>query len=495
HQGLRSHGPLPADELPPRLRVHAAPARAVLAALVARGRLLEGAFRPDGRGHEYCETEVLRRIRRRTLAALRHAVEPVDASVLGRFLLGWHGLATPDGRPPRGGPERLLEVIAQLEGVALPWSELEKRILPARVPGYHPRMLDELGAIGAVVWVGAGALGPKDGRVVLYRRERAATLLGDGAAYEAPSALHAALLDVLATRGASFLTELGLRVGSPPVRELVAALWDLVWAGLATNDTFGPLRSLGAPVKKKSAPGSLRVRPAGVGGVASIASGGRWSPVADLRLGQPAATERAHAVAASFLERYGVVSREAADAEGLAGGFSAIYPVLRAMEEMGKIRRGYFVEGLSGSQFALSGVVDRLRAEREPRADPDVRLLPSVDPANPYGALLPWPTPKDGALKPRRAAGTSVVLVDGRCALFAGPKAKRVTTFPAMEDPGIAAAAFRALAGLARERRTRLVQVEQIDGAPARGGPWQEALAAAGFAGDYRGMTLTPTGS
>lgn len=488
----RTHGPFSADALAAHLGLHPEPVRAVLAALATRGRLLEGAFRPGGRGREHCDPEVLRRIRRRTLAALRHAVEPVDASVLARFLLGWHGLATADGRPPRGGPERLLEVVAQLEGLPLPWRELERRILPARVPGYQPRMLDELGAIGAVVWVGAGPLGPGDGRVMLYRRERVATLLAEGGAYEAPTPLHAALLEVLATRGASFLTELGLRVGGPPVRELAAALWDLVWAGLATNDTFGPLRSLGASARKKAAAGSLRARPAGVGGVASLVSGGRWSPVADLRLGQPTDTERAHAVAASLLERYGVVSREAADAEGLPGGFSAVYPVLRAMEELGKVRRGYFVEGLSGSQFALAGVVDRLRAAREPRADPAVRLLPSVDPANPYGALLPWPAAPGGALRPRRAAETSVVLVDGRCALFAGPKGKRLTAFPAMEEAAVAVAAFGALRGLARERRTRLVQVEQVNGGPARGGPWQEALAAAGFRGDYRGMTLTP---
>ena len=480
----RTHGPFVAEGPARWLGLPAEALRAVLEALVAAGRLLEGGFTPGRIGREWCDPEVLRRVRRRTLAGLRKQVEPVGAQVLARFLGRWHGLDL-----GRGGSGRLLEVVGQLEGMALPFSELERRILPARVPGYQSRMLDELGAAGLVVWVGRGALGAKDGKVALYQRERAPALLPELGPYEAPSPLHAAILDHLAARGASFLVELGLRTGSPSQGALMAALWDLVWAGRVTNDTFGPLRALASPFKPSGRRGGTgRVHAAALSG----ATGGRWSSAADLAPVRPSDTERAHALTSVLLERWGVLGREALAAEEVPGGFTGLYPVLREMEEVGRIRRGYFVEGLSGAQFAVAGAVDRLRDCRDVAGVPEVRVLAATDPANPWGAVLPWPTVAvDGGQRPRRAAGATVVLVDGDVALFVAPRGRQLVTFPALHDEGVVAAAFSALRGLASDLKSRILTVEQIDGAPARGGPWEAALVRAGFAPDYRGMMLT----
>lgn len=482
----RTHGPFGAAALAARFALPLDVVRAALEGLVAADRLVAGGFLPGGSGREYCDPDVLRRVRRRTLARLRRAVEPVDAAVYARFLGDWHGLA----RPGSGQP-RLLEVIAQLEGLALPFSELERRVFPARVAGYQPRALDEVGALGLVVWVGRGALGAKDGRVALYLRERAPLLLADAPGYEAPSPLHTALLEHLATRGASFLVELALQTSGLPDKpthaELMGALWDLVWAGLVTNDTFAPLRSLRSPLTRAPTRGTRRL----AGGFAA-GGGGRWSLVAELAgRTRPSDTERAHALAASLLERWGVVAREVAQAEELPGGFSALYPVYRAMEEHGRIRRGYFVDGLSGAQFASAGAVDRLRARREVATAPEARLLAATDPASPWGAALPWPETPGTGQGPRRASGASVVLVDGAPALFVASRGKQLWTFPALSDPRVASAAFEALKPLAREVKSRLLTVEKIDGEPARGGPWEPALLEAGFAPDYRGLMLS----
>ena len=484
----RTHGPFVAEGPAEALGLPAEAVRAVLEALVVAGRLLEGGFSPGRVGREWCDPEVLRRIRRRTLARLRKEVEPVGAQVLARFLGHWHGVDA-----GRGGSGRLLEVIGQLEGMALPFSELERRILPARVPGYQPRMLDELGAAGLLVWVGRGALGAKDGKVALYLRERAAELLPELGPYEPPSPLHAAILDHLASRGASFLVEIGLRTGNPAQAELMAALWDLVWAGRLTNDTFGPLRALASPLKKKTRSRRLDLRGGRARSAAlSGATGGRWSLAADLAPVRPSDTERAHALASALLERWGVLGREALAAEEIVGGFSGLYPVLREMEEVGRVRRGYFVEGMSGAQFAVPGAVDQLRLCRDVGGTPEVRVLAATDPANPWGAALPWPEAEvEGGQRPRRAAGATVVLVDGDVALFVAPRARHLVTFPAMRDDEVAAAAFGVLRGLASDAKSRLLTIEKIDGAPARGGPWEAALTKAGFAPDYRGMMLT----
>ncbi len=347
------------------------------------GELIEGGFLPAGSGREYVSPEVLRRLRRRTLARLRREVEPVEPAVLGRFLPAWHGI----GRDLRGG-DRLREVVAQLEGVALPVAAIESDILPARVSGYRPDSLDLACAGGELVWIGAGP-----GRVRLYLRENVPLL------HPHPEEREHQLLDVLARRGASFFSDLVVDVGGAD-RAVLADLWELVWAGLVTNDAWEPLRNgttLRSVPAATTARRARRARP-----TSSLpAARGRWSLVAPLLL--PAATprERARALAEVLLERHGVVTRAAVLAEGVPGGFTAVYGELRAMEEAGVCQRGYFIEGLGGAQFALPAAVERLRDLREadPRAEPVV--VGAADPANPFGVTAPWP---EAARKPARCS-------------------------------------------------------------------------------------------
>lgn len=477
----RTHGPFPIGEAAARFGLRPAQVEPVLRLLQAEGALFHGEVRPAGVEPEWVDAEVLRRLKRRTLARLRDAVAPVDARTLGRFLPEWHQI----GRSRRDAGS-LLEAVARLEGLALPWSVLGQVLLPARVPGFRFEELDLLAATGQVIWVGAGALGPKDGRVVLLRREHAARLL-EPAAGDGPDApLARLILDHLARRGACFLVELeqaAARAGlAASGRELVEALWDLVWAGQVTNDTFAPLRALS---------GGLAPRRRG-----PSVTGGRWSRVADLLDPALGPTERALARAAVLLERYGVVSREAAVAEELPGGFGPIYQVLKGMEEAGRVRRGYFVEGLSGAQFAQAGVVDRLRAAR-PEERPvagytraDACALAALDPANPFGALLPWPAVAAEAVKPRRVAGATVVLVDGAAVLYVGADGRQLTTFPESfrDDESLLTAALQVLAHLPATGRRRHLVVEKVDGVAVRESALCAALLGAGFASDYRGL-------
>ena len=481
HRYARCHGPFVTRQLGERYGLRPALVEPVLRALEAEGRLVRGELRPGGSEPEWCDAEVLRRLKRRTLARLRDAVAPVDARTLGRFLPDWQGL---DG--DRRGAERLLEVITQLEGLALPWSVLHSVILPRRVAEFSAEMLDMLAASGQVVWIGQGPLGARDGRIALFRRDRVGRLLDPPSPLSDPTPLHAAILAQLAERGASFLVELEdaarTAVSKLSAAELEAALWDLVWAGQITNDTFAPLRRLGG-TRPKTQRG--RWRPG------QSLAGGRWSLVNSLVGSQVTATERALARAEQLLERYGLVSREAALAEDLPGGFGAVYRVLKGMEEAGRVRRGYFVEGLSGAQFALPGALDRLRAAR-PDADSDAggtdkaQLLAAVDPANPWGALLPWPATADKDARLRRVPGAWLVVIAGKPVLYVASHGRRLHTFPVMlaaEQELILA--FEALHRLPR-RRTLIV--EEIDGKPIHESPHTEALRRCGFVNDYRGL-------
>jgi ATP-dependent Lhr-like helicase len=482
----RTHGPFLTLEPARRFGVARVPVEAVLARLEAAGRLVRGEIRPGGVEPEWCDPEVLRRLKRDTLARLRSAIAPVEGRTLGLFLPAWHGV----GAGTASEPERFEVVLAQLEGLPLPWSTLVDAVLPARVPGFGPQRLDALAASGTALWVGCGALGPGDGRVALYRRARAHLLVRPPGAAE--GALEAAIVTALEARGASFLVDLegAVRRAHPGASrpEFDAALWGLVWKGAITNDTFAPLRALATPARRA--------------GKSRALAGGRWSLVGELLDRGRGETERAVARAETLLERYGVVAREAVAAEAVEGGFRPIYTVMKAMEEAGRVRRGYFVEGLSGSQFATTGALDRLRSSRpDPDAGPragagEVCVLAALDPANPYGALLPWPgAGGDGEAKPRRVAGARVVLVRGELALYLSPGGRQVLTFARTGlDPELLPEAIGALAALPRPGRARALVVERIDGAPAAASPLRPLFVQAGFVPDYRGLSAPPRG-
>ncbi len=468
----RTHAPFVAAAIAARWGVASAIVEPILALLEARGQLVRGELRPDHVGIDSCDPDVLRQLRRRTLAKLRGAIAPVDAAHYAAFLPRWHGLDQ-----PRRGPLGLRDAIARLEGVALPFGELEQRILPARIADYHPRMLDELGAAGELVWVGAGALGVKDGRVVLLRRERARELAPEPLAIANHDALHDAILRHLRAAGASFLV--GILASADADRTAVtAALWDLVWAGLVTNDTFAPLRSLAAPNARRVS--------------AHAAFGGRWSLVESLGAA-PSPTARLHAQAAALLERWGVASRQGARADDLPGGFAAIGDVLRAMEDAGNVRRGFFVESLEGAQFAWAAAIDRLREAPRGQA-PRVDALAAVDPANAWGSALPWPMLRDPDAKPARRVGASVVLVDGALALWVEPR-KRIATAIELPPESIELAVSVGLPVLAAKQRRRELLVELIDGEPAGTSPIARRLLAGGARVDYRGLVVRGTSS
>ena len=344
----RTHGPFLTEALAERWALLPSQLEAVLELLEGEGHLVRGEIRPLGVRPEWCDPEVLRRLKRRTLAKLRKEVAPVEASVLGRFLPEWHGV-----RKNLSGRLRLEEALSQLEGLPLPWSCLIDVILPQRVQDFRAEMLDMLSASGAIVWVGVGALGHSDGRVALYRRDRAPMLLPTRDAYKPQSDLEAKILAHLEERGASFTLELTPKTEELSVSELEGALLNLVWAGQITNDTFSPLRSLGKRTRRRRRGEHVNY------------AGGRWSLVAGLIDEGASDTERAHARITMLLDRYGLVSRTAALFEYLPGGYKVLYPLLREMEERGRLRRGHFVEGLSGSQFALPGAIERLRSVRD----------------------------------------------------------------------------------------------------------------------------------
>jgi ATP-dependent Lhr-like helicase len=375
-----------------------------------------------------------------------------------------------------GSLDRLLEVVGQLEGLFLPWSVYERDVLAARVRGYQPRQLDELCAGGELVWVGRGSIGTEDGRVALLRRERLA-LLAPSTPEEPPGEpIHQRIRDHLAARGASFFREIFSSVGGPTDAVVLDALWDLVWSGEVTNDTLTPLR-LRLLRKAKTR------RPMHLSRTGPPEAAGRWSLVQQAAAG----TDRSHALALALLERHGVVTRESVLGENVPGGFAAVYPVLRAMEEAGKIRRGYFVEGLGAAQFALPGAVDRLRAERTPVEGPTTHLLAVADPANPYGATLPWPKSNSGP-KLQRVGGAYVVLVDGEPALYIERSRKGLVTLPAFEQ--YAPHALGVLRRLAENTSRRELALERVDGEPVLSSPLRSLLEQAGFQREYLGLTL-----
>ncbi|MFG7940612.1 ATP-dependent helicase [Streptomyces cacaoi] len=531
----RTHGPFTSGDAAARFGLGTAVADGALHRLAAAGRLVQGEFHPAGVGQEWCDAGVLRRLRRRSLAALRQELEPVPPTALAAFLPQWQHMGTGSLR----GVEGLLRTVEQLQGAPVPASALEKLVLPGRVTDYAPPLLDELTASGEVVWAGAGALPGKDGWLSLHLADTAPLLLPPPHPLEL-TPVHQAVLAALEGGYGLFFRQIAQRVRAtePDATDgqLAQALWDLVWSGRVTGDTLAPLRALlgSGRTAGSTAHRARRPTPRGRYGsftAAAVAAGtgagrrgparapasapptvaGRWSllPPAE---SEP--THRAHALARTLLDRHGVVTRGAVAAEGVEGGFSAAYRVLSAFEESGQARRGYVVEGLGAAQFAMDGAVDRLRAastarEREAgagRSGPRALVLAAADPANAYGAALPWPAPPEGAThKPGRKAGSLVVLVDGALTLYVERGGKTLLAWTgsqegdeaagtAEEEGGLRlAAAVDALAGAARRGALGTVTVERVNGAPALSSSLATALEAAGFHPTPRGLRLRPS--
>ncbi|MFQ3557243.1 ATP-dependent helicase [Streptomyces gramineus] len=617
----RTHGPFTSAGAAARFGLGVAVTEGALQRLAAGGRVVQGEFHPAGIGQEWCDAAVLRRLRRRSLAALRHELEPVAPAALAQFLPQWQHIGKGHGVR---GIDGLVRAVEQVQGASVPASALEKLVLPSRVAGYTPAMLDELTAAGEIVWAGAGALPGKDGWVSLYMADAAPLLLPPPHPLEL-TALHQSVLDTLSGGYGLFFRQIADQVRATTHPEatdphLADAVWDLAWSGRLTNDTLAPMRSLlgsgrtaGATAHraKRTVPrgryGSLTAaaRTASRTGPPTVA--GRWSLLPER---EPDTTVRAHALARTLLDRHGVVTRGAVAAEGVEGGFSAVYRILSVFEESGQARRGYVVEGLGAAQFAMDGAVDRLRAvsnardrgdtlpgtasadgapagaarfaqggplasagfggsggsggetplgpfdesdlpvldgdftwpqdppaapgdyvsprdlaptdpfaapgyggprggspanpyaygnhrTRTPAApDPRAVVLAAADPANAYGAALPWPEPPTGAgHKPGRKAGSLVVLVDGELTLYMERGGKTLLAWPAApdtdagDDPRLRTAA-EALAAAARAGSLGTVTVERINGATALTSPLGALLEGAGFVANPRGLRL-----
>jgi ATP-dependent Lhr-like helicase len=497
----RTHGPFPLEDLRRRYEIPKAVGEAALAELVRKGRLLEGGFRPGGVHREWVHPEVLQQLRRRTLARLRREVEPLEPRVLGVFLPRWQGVGT-----RRRGLDALLDAIETLQGLALPVSEWEREILSSRLKDYDPADLDTLMAAGEVVWVGHGQLGERDGRVALYLAESLPALLPPSSLQALPPLEGRAQLiaTFLANQGASFFAALHESAGGGFPGESSTALWQLAWQGVVTNDTFHSLRSFlrqeregqtrrGNDFARPGSPEFLKqFRARSRGG--AIAQG-RWSLVRSRIPNEPNVTEWSASVAQQLLLRYGVVVRESAAAEDLPGGFSAFYPVLRQMEDRGWIRRGMFISGLGGSQFAMNAALESLRALRSPAKKKAITLA-AVDPANPYGTLLPWPRLSDveesapgtheAAHGMSRTSGANVLLVDGELVIFLrrGNPAMKLWLPPAEpERSEYARAAARELARVALQRQSLRsgLFISEINSRAARDHIFGQFLEEAGF--------------
>ncbi|MFE7869932.1 DEAD/DEAH box helicase [Micromonospora humida] len=496
----RTHGPFAAATCAARFGLGVFVVEQSLRRLAATGRVVSGEFAPDSVGTQWCDAEVLRLLRRRSLAALRREIEPVPPRVLAGFLPRWQQI----GSSARG-VEAVAAAVEQLQGTAVPASAWERLVLPARVADYSPAQLDELCAGGEVVWAGSGAISGGDGWITLAYADVAPLLLPPPDDGFAGTPLHDAVLDALADGQALFFRSLADRVGSTDDAALSAAIWDLVWAGRLTNDTLAPLRAaLGAGGAHRSRPAAPRTRYRRPGRVALPSRGGpptvagRWSRLPE-RDTDP--TRRAAALADLLLDRHGVVTRGAVVAEQVVGGFAAVYPVLAALEERGAARRGYFVEGLGAAQFAVPGAVDRLRALAEPadsgRGDGPTTVLAATDPANPYGAALPWPERAvdsgDGAApgsghRAGRKAGAVVVLVGGGLALYVERGGRTILSFT--DDADALAAAGKALADAVHSGALGAMSVERADGGAVHSSPLHDALTAAGFRATPRGLRL-----
>jgi ATP-dependent Lhr-like helicase len=480
----RTHGPFTTREISARYAIDLGP---VLRELERSGQLIRGELRPGGSEREWCDTEVLRRLRRASLAMLRKEVEPAEQRALARFLPAWQGV---DRAPPGGaGVDRLRELLVPLQGMALAPEVWERDVLPRRAGAYSPAWIDQLCASGELVWVGAGALGRRSGRVALYFREDARWLGPPPFKGEHPAEpLHDAIRERLEA-GAAFWTDLLADLADVEPVELQEKLWDLVWAGEVTNDAFAPLRAprltlarrereAGRRFARRRRPGSPQVQ-------------GRWSLTGRLFADAPSHGPRMRALAELLLERYGIVTRETVLAEGISGGFSALYPELTNLETLGTARRGYFVEGLGGAQFALPAAIERLRTMRsdEPAG---ALVLAATDPANPYGATLAWPKRDDeSGRRPARVPGAYVITVDAQPVLYVERGGRALLALRKPEEEDWLRPALEALAEAVKSGRVPRLGLERYDGEPVVGSEVGALLVELGFRQSPRKLTLS----
>ncbi len=482
----RTHGPfLPADAAR-RLGIADSVVRAALDRLAERGRVAPGSFRaafrdgstPSTPDREWCDVDSLRAIKQKSMAKLRRQAEPQPRSALARLAIAWNAIGE-----RRRGPEALWNAIEQLQGCAIPASVLETEVLPARVEGYRPADLDLLSATGEVLWCGIEPIGDRDGRIALFLADRAPALAP--LPREPADELPLRVLETLGRRGASFFADIHRELGAF-TGDLAEALWDLVWTGRITNDTLAPLRSRIARAARrgrKDSAGVLR-RPR----LSPPGTEGRWSlapaPVRDTnRSPRRHDTEAALALARQLLDRYGIVTREAVRAEGVPGGFPSLYGVLKQMEEAGRIRRGYFVEGMGAAQFAVPGAEERLRT---PDREPKTVVLAATDPASLYGASLPWP--EGVGPRPQRTPGALVVIRDGELLGYLARGERELTLFG---DSGAETAAD-ALAARASTPGRRGLLITRIAGEDAAASPHAEAFRRRGFTASRSGLLLHP---
>ncbi len=495
----RTRGPFTTTEAASRFGLGLRVAADALSRMALDTKLVRGEFTDlaDGTGEQWCDAGVLRTLRRRSLAALRAQVEPVSTAAFARFLPAWQQV----GSAAATGTEGLLTVIDQLSGAAVPASAVEPLVFASRVRDYQPTMLDELLASGEITWSGAGAISGGDGWIRFHLAETAPLTIATPTEIDLTDT-HVAILDVLGrpgdARGAFFFRQLS----SGPDDAFKSALWELIWAGWVTGDTFAPIRAMlagnrrqpahrhrRAPRLTRYAFSQQQVRSVDP----SVA--GRWSA---LPAAEPDSTLRAHFTAELMMNRYGVLTKGAVTAEGVPGGFAGLYKVLSTMEEAGRAQRGYFVESLGGAQFALASTVDRLRGFADDDAPPGYRavVLAAADPANPYGSALAWPSHLDGeGHRPGRKAGALVVLVDGNLVWYSERGGRSLLNFSA--DPQAQRAAAGALTDLVTRRGLGGILIEKIDGVPvlevaahADQRDTADALAAAGFARTPRGLRL-----
>ncbi len=493
----RTHGPFTTAEVQSRYRVDPG---AVLERLEREGALVRGELRPGGSEREWCDPEVLRRLRRASLAALRKEIEPADQRALAAFLPSWQGV---DRHPAAGaGIDRLREVLVALQGLALPAEVWERDILPRRTGAYSPAWMDQLCASGEVVWVGAGTLGRTTGRVALYFREDAEAIgppPGPRGAKAPAEPEHDALRARLA-ESPCFFTDLLAELDLAP-EQVQETLWDLVWAGEVTNDAFAPLRAPRltlARARRSAAPRHSARRFGTRRGGAQPTVQGRWALTDTIFRAEPEPGQRRRTLAELLLERYGIVTREQVLAEGIPGGFSILYDALSQLETLGVCRRGYFVEGLGGAQFALPGAVERLRAGAgtgrgaggAPLEESPPVVLAATDPAQPYGAALPWPQRDSERRRAARVRGAYVVLTGAEPVLYVEKGGRGIVTLVDGDDPRLRPS-FEALAQFVTSVRGRRLSLERVDGEPVVGSPYEDLLIDLGFRAGPRKLTLS----